>query len=61
MIAEAIIPKTDTPGAIEAGVPAWIEVIVKDCFEEADQRIILDAAQTRSESLGDVIPDSSRK
>ena len=42
MIAEAIIPKTDTPGAIEAGVPAWIEVIVKDCFEEADQRIIID-------------------
>ena len=42
MIAEAIIPKTDTPGATEAGVPAWIEVIVKDCFEEADQRIIID-------------------
>lgn len=42
MIAEAIIPETDTPGAIEAGVPAWIEVIVKDCFEEADQRIIID-------------------
>ncbi|MDA7888901.1 gluconate 2-dehydrogenase subunit 3 family protein, partial [Akkermansiaceae bacterium] len=29
-------------GAIEAGVPEWIEVIVKDCFEEADQRIIID-------------------
>lgn len=42
MIAEAIIPKTDTPGAIEAGVPEWIEVIVKDCFLEADQRIIID-------------------
>ncbi|MDA7881466.1 gluconate 2-dehydrogenase subunit 3 family protein [Akkermansiaceae bacterium] len=42
MIAEAIIPETDTPGAIEAGVPEWIEVIVKDCFEEADQRIIID-------------------
>ncbi|MDG1072551.1 MAG: gluconate 2-dehydrogenase subunit 3 family protein [Akkermansiaceae bacterium] len=42
MIAEAIIPETDTPGAIEAGVPEWIEVIVKDCFEEADQGIIID-------------------
>ncbi len=42
MIAEAIIPKTDTPGAIDAGVPGWIEVIVKDCFEVADQEVILD-------------------
>lgn len=42
MIAEAIIPKTDTPGAIESGVPGWIEVIVKDCFEPADQQVIVD-------------------
>ena len=41
MIAEAIIPKTDTPGAIEAGVPGWIEVIVKDCYEPADQEVIV--------------------
>lgn len=42
MIAEAIIPKTDTPGAIEAGVPGWIEVIVQDCYEPEAQQIILD-------------------
>ena len=42
MIAEAIIPKTDTPGAIDAGVPGWIEVIVKDCLDPEDQQIILD-------------------
>jgi hypothetical protein len=41
MIAEAIIPKTDTPGAIDAGVPGWIEVIVKDCFAPADQQVIV--------------------
>ena len=40
VLAEAIIPKTDTPGAIEAGVPGWIEVIVRDCFEEKDQQVI---------------------
>ena len=40
ILAEAIIPKTDTPGAIEAGVPGWIEVIVKDCLEPEDQLII---------------------
>ncbi|MGC6425702.1 MAG: gluconate 2-dehydrogenase subunit 3 family protein [Akkermansiaceae bacterium] len=42
MIAEAIIPKTDTPGAIEAGVPGWIEVIVKDCYEADQQKVITD-------------------
>lgn len=42
MIAEAIIPRTDTPGAIDAGVPGWIEVIVKDCLEEEDQDVIVD-------------------
>jgi len=41
-IAETIIPKTDTPGAIDAGVPGWIELLVQDCFEAADQKIIRD-------------------
>ncbi len=40
MLAEAIIPETDTPGATEAGVPGWIEVIVKDCYYPEDQKII---------------------
>lgn len=42
MLAEAIIPETDTPGAIGAGVPGWIEVIVKDCYSPADQKQITD-------------------
>lgn len=46
MLAEAIIPKTDTPGAIDAGVPGWIEVIVKDCFDSADQEIITEGLAT---------------
>ena len=42
MIAEAIIPRTDTPGAIDAGVPGWIEIIVQDCLQEEDQQVIVD-------------------
>lgn len=39
-LAEAIIPKTDTPGAAEAGVGPWIEVIVKDCYKPGEQKMI---------------------
>ena len=42
ILAEAIIPKTDTPGAIDAGVPGWIEVIVKDCYEPYAQAFMKD-------------------
>lgn len=42
MIAEAIIPRTDTPGAIDAGVPGWIEIIVQDCLPPEDQQVIVE-------------------
>ena len=36
-VAGIIIPKTDTPGAIEVGVPGFIDVLVKDCYKKEDQ------------------------
>ncbi len=36
-IVDIIIPKTDTPGALEVGVPKFIESMVQDIYEENRQ------------------------
>ncbi len=41
-IAETIIPTTDTPGAKAAQVGAFMTVMVKDCYDDKNQKIFLD-------------------
>ena len=41
-IAEIIIPKTETPGAKDVGVPAFIEMMLKDCYKEPEQLSFLE-------------------
>lgn len=36
-VAEMIIPKTDTAGAKDAGVAAFIEMMLADCYRQPDQ------------------------
>ena len=36
-LAEIIIPRTSTPGAIDAGIPGFIEAVVQDVFTPEDQ------------------------
>lgn len=36
-VADLILPRTDTPGAREVGVPAFIDVILKDAYPGEDQ------------------------
>lgn len=40
-IAETIVPATKTPGAKAAGVPAFIQKIVADCYEPEDRTMFL--------------------
>ena len=37
-MSDIIIPKTDTPGAVDAGVPAFIVMMMQECYPDADQQ-----------------------
>ena len=37
LLAEIIIPKTDTPGAIEAGVPSFMDTLLNEFYGKEDQ------------------------
>lgn len=40
-VAEIFIPKTDTPGAKETGVPGFIDSVLKDCYKPEEQERFL--------------------
>jgi hypothetical protein len=48
-VAEIIIPKTDTPGAKEAGVPGFIDLMIKDCYSKEDQDRFISGLQSFDE------------
>jgi Gluconate 2-dehydrogenase subunit 3 len=41
-VAEHIIPKTATPGAKDTGVPAFIEMMLKDCYKKLEQESFME-------------------
>ena len=48
-LAEVIIPKTNTPGAKEAGVGPFIELMLKDCYSPIQQAHFQQVLKTASE------------
>lgn len=38
-MSDIIIPRTDTPGAIDAGVPAFVVLMMNECYTPEDQKI----------------------
>ena len=60
-VAEIIIPKTETPGAKEAGVPAFIDLMLKDVYPQQDKdRFVaglLEFEQQTTKMYGDAFID----
>lgn len=52
-IAETILPKTNTPGAKEAKVSEFMNVMVKDCYTKADQEIFKAGIQSLDKGCKD--------
>jgi gluconate 2-dehydrogenase gamma chain len=57
-VAEIIIPKTDTPGAKDAGVPGFIDLMLKDCYKKEDQDRFLAGITTFDEEAKKAYGDS---
>jgi hypothetical protein len=51
-VAETILPKTNTPGAKEAEVGAFMTVMVTDCYAEADQKIFHEGMKKLDDASG---------
>ena len=49
-VAETIIPRTDTPGAKDAKVGQFMTVMVKDCYDEKNQKIFLEGMTKLNEA-----------
>lgn len=64
-VAEIMIPRTDTPGATDAGVPAFIDTMLKNTYRKKDQDRYLSglaqfesqAKEAHGESFVDLTPE----
>jgi gluconate 2-dehydrogenase gamma chain len=41
LIAETILPRTDTPGATDVGVPSWINMVLAEYFSDTHRAALL--------------------
>ena len=54
-ISERIVPTTDTPGAIAAGVPGFIEMMLADSYEPTDRNEFMQGLGIVEGFRGDVL------
>lgn len=51
-MAETILPRSDTPGAIDCGVPTFIEAMVQDWFTDEERQEFLSSLDSLNHKLG---------
>ncbi|TMI82556.1 MAG: gluconate 2-dehydrogenase subunit 3 family protein [Bacteroidetes bacterium] len=51
-ISDALLPATSTPGAMEAQVPYFIDLVVKNCMSHDDQQLITKGLQQMNDRDG---------
>lgn len=49
-VGETILPRTATPGAKDANVGEFMKVMVRDCYEEGDQRAFVEGMEKLNEA-----------
>lgn len=49
-VGETILPRTATPGAKDANVGEFMKVMVRDCYEEADQKAFVEGMDKLNEA-----------
>ena len=48
-VAERILPLTGSPGALDVGVDAFIDIMLRDCYEKAEQESFLNGIRELEE------------
>ena len=51
-LTDSLLPKTSTPGALEAEVPYFIDLVVKNCMNNDDQQLIKKGLQQLNDQPG---------
>lgn len=60
-IADAILPRTDTPSATDVGVPAFVDVIVSENYSDADRAAFVANLDAIDPNTLDVIEAADRR